>query len=119
MLSELLRLAFLVGCHPFGIVGKSFFQIVSRQLSKSTKRKKFLPMVGGALERGGKEGQDRLLIRNQPTILFSFFFEFPGPTPLKSTFLASVCVSGFSVWDLVGQTRVLHWSSWLAVGGNE
>ena len=42
----------------------------SRQLSKSTRRENFLPMVGGALERGGKEGQDRLLIRNQPTIFF-------------------------------------------------
>ena len=56
-------------------------------------------MVGGALERGGKEGQDRLLIRNQPTIFFLFFFGFPGPTPLKSTFWASVYVSGFLVWD--------------------
>ncbi len=27
-------------------------------------------------------------------LFFSFFFEFPGPTPQKR-FLASVCVSGF------------------------
>ena len=41
-----------------------------RQLRKSFRRKKFCSMVGGALERGGKEGQDWLLIRNQPTIFF-------------------------------------------------
>ena len=51
-------------------------------------------MVGGASERGGKEGQDWLLIRNQPTI----FFEknrIPLTTPPKKTFCAPVCVSGF------------------------
>ena len=43
-------------------------------------------MVGGALERGGKKGHDRLLIRNQPTIFFLFF--------------------GFTFWALVG-----YWSA--------
>ena len=52
-------------------------------------------MVGGALERGGKEVQDRLLIRNQPTVFFLKKNEFPGPTPQKNTFRAPVCVSGF------------------------
>ena len=56
-----------------------------RQLSKSTRRENFYPMVGGgALERGGKEGQDRLLIRNQPTVFFLKKIEFPEPTPLKT-----------------------------------
>ncbi len=50
-------------------------------------------MVGGVLERGGKEGYDRRLKRNQPTIFFSF--KFPGPTPPKTLFLASVCVCMF------------------------
>ncbi len=37
------------------------------------------------MERGGKEGQDRLLICNQPTTFFRKN-EFPGPTPLKTLF---------------------------------
>jgi hypothetical protein len=65
-----------------------------RQLSKSTGRENFLPMVGGALERGGNEGQDRRKIRNQPTIFFLFFSNFP--TNQKSTFWPlPLCVSGF------------------------
>jgi hypothetical protein len=52
-------------------------------------------MVGDALERGGKEGQDWLLIRNQPTIFFLKKTEFPWPTPQKTTFGTPVCVSGF------------------------
>ena len=61
-------------------------------------------MVGGALERGGKEGHDRLLILNQPTICFLKKTEFPPPTPLQTTFLAlclGVCsflVSAFWRW---------------------
>ena len=76
-------------------------------------------MVGGALERGGKEGQDWLLIRNQPTICFLKKTEFPGPTPLKTLFVP-LCVSQFFlVRDLDGKTRVLHCHTKVAEGGNE
>ncbi len=44
-----------------------FFSPPTEQI---TRRENFHPMVGGALEREGKEGQDTLLIRNQPTIVF-------------------------------------------------
>ncbi len=59
-----------------------------RQLSKSRRREKFLPMVGGALERGGKEGHDRRKVLIQST-------EFPGPISLWSIFLSSVWVEVF------------------------
>ena len=49
-------------------------------------------MIGGALERGGKEGQDRLLIRNQPTIFFLFFSNSPDQ-PLSKALFWPLCVS--------------------------
>ncbi len=45
-------------------------------------------MVGGALEREGKEGHDRLLIRNQPTI-----FRIPRTNPSQKQLFRPLCVS--------------------------
>ncbi len=75
-------------------------------------------MVGGALERGGKEGQDRLLTRNQPTV---FFFEknrIPRTNPSKKHFFGP-CTEVFLVWDLDRKTRVLHCSTRQGGGGGE
>ena len=71
------------------------------------------------MERGGKEGQDRLLIRNQPTIFFRKKNQFPGPTPLKTLFWPLCASEVFWVWDLDGETNVSHCSIRRAEGGDE
>ena len=52
-------------------------------------------MVGGALERGGKEGHDRRKIRNQPTVFFSFFSNSLDQPLSKALFGPCVCLRFF------------------------